>query len=72
MLRYFVAGNFWLAFTLVLLLARGYAPNSNGQTFTVFGVGHITPEVFWLAAIAGAAATVACVIAWRSSARPAV
>lgn len=66
MLRYFVAGNFWLAFALILLLAKGVA-RYEPTFFTVFGVGWIKPEVFWFAVITAFVAAVLCMLGWQKT-----
>ena len=64
MLRYFVAWNFWLAFALVLMLAKGDARVAP-TFYTVFGVGWIRPELFWAVVAIALAAAAGCALAWR-------
>lgn len=69
MLRYFIAGNFWFAFALILLLAKGYARQSPVY-YTVFGVGWIAPTAFWSAVLAATIAAIVYAVAWRRTTSP--
>jgi hypothetical protein len=60
MLRYFIAWNLWLAAGLALVLGRGDV----GHHYTVFGGGHVDPEVFWCVVAASFAVAIVCFRVW--------
>jgi hypothetical protein len=69
MLRYFIAGNFWFAFALILVLAKGYARHSPDY-YTVLGFGWIAPTAFWSVVLAAMVAASVYAIAWRRTISP--
>lgn len=63
MLRYFVAGNFWLAFAVLLLLGR-QVERGNPTRYSVFEFGFMTPETYWFGVVVALVAALGCVAAW--------
>lgn len=64
MLRYFIAGNFWLVFGLTLLLGKGHALVVSTH-YLLFGFSLIEPVVFWFAVIVSFLAAALCIFGWQ-------
>ncbi len=63
MLRYFVAGHFWLLFLMTLLFGSGYA-RTLPDRYHVFGVGYLDPTHYTFLVLFTLAATAFFTRAW--------
>ena len=69
MLRYFVASQFWLFITLLLVFGQGTA-RVNPTYYNVFGIGWLSPAFFWLVVIVCGLISLSCSIKHRHTLRP--
>ncbi|MBN1124236.1 MAG: hypothetical protein JXA82_04450 [Sedimentisphaerales bacterium] len=66
MLRYFVAGHFWLLVTLLLLIGRK-AWRAGPTRYSCFGAGSFTPTVYNLILLGTLVITIGCfVVMWKT------
>ncbi|WP_417388983.1 hypothetical protein [Gimesia sp.] len=76
MLRYFIATNFWLAFTILLLLSSTPCYQVVGDTsqrhygvygYAVFGFGNMSSFFYWTVISLSFLAVLICFRAWKKT-----
>jgi len=76
MLRYFIATNFWLAFTILLLVSstpRYQMVGNASQThygvygYAVFGLGNMSSFFYWTVISLSFLAVLICFRAWKKT-----
>ena len=76
MLRYFIATNFWLAFTILLLVSStpryqmvGNAPQNRYGVYgyAVFGFGNMSSFFYWTVISLSFLAVLICFRAWKKT-----
>lgn len=76
MLRYFIATNLWLAFTILLLVSStpryevvGHAPQNRYAVkgYAVFGFGNMSSFFYWTVISLSFLAVLICFRAWKKT-----